>query len=222
MADTGRTFWADGFWADDFWAAAFWAADEPVEVPDVVGDLQADGSTELEGAGFVVAVATAYSSVVAAGLIISQDPAGGAFALPGTTVTITVSLGEAAQSATGGWWPEFDRTRYLREKRRREIEEAEEAAKLIQDELDRQIYLAQRKLEAEEAERADLERLQKLADQYAGKKLDELPKVARVAILNAQDARTRNSLEQMRRVIEQAEEQEILAVQQIVLLMLDS
>jgi hypothetical protein len=219
----GQRYFGNAYYGPRYWGNG---AVSPVEVPDVVGDLQADGTTELEGAGFVVSVATAYSSVVAAGLIISQDPAGGVFELPGTTVTITVSLGEAPQpaqqDATGGWWPEFDRTRYLREKRRKEIEEAEAEARLIQDELDRQIYLAQRKLEADEAERADLERLQKLADQYAGKKLDELPKVARVAILNAQDARTRNSLEQMRRVIEQAEEQEMLAVQQIVLLMLDS
>jgi beta-lactam-binding protein with PASTA domain len=66
-----------------------------VEVPDVVGQTQADGTLALEGAGFVVVVATAYSSTVPVGEIISQLPVGGAEAVEGSAVTITVSLGEA-------------------------------------------------------------------------------------------------------------------------------
>jgi beta-lactam-binding protein with PASTA domain len=96
MADTGRTVFADGFFADGFWAVDFFAADEPVAVPDVVGETQAAGTSTLEGGGFVVAVETAYSSLVPAGSIISQVPAGGVDAAPGSTVTITVSLGEGA------------------------------------------------------------------------------------------------------------------------------
>jgi hypothetical protein len=46
-------------------------------------------------------------------------------------------------------------------------------------------------------------------------------KVRNVAIWNAQDARSRNALEQMRREIEQMLEMEQLAIQQIVLLMAD-
>ena len=95
MADTGRTVFADGLFADDFFAVGLWAADEAVTVPDVVGETQADGTSTLEGAGFVVSVETAYSSVVPVGEIISQAPAGGAFAVSGSTVVITVSLGEA-------------------------------------------------------------------------------------------------------------------------------
>ena len=64
-----------------------------VEVPDVVGQSQASGTTELEGEGFDVAVSTAYSDVVAAGTIISQSPTAGSDAIEGSTVTITVSLG---------------------------------------------------------------------------------------------------------------------------------
>lgn len=63
------------------------------EVPDVVGETQAAGTTELEAAGFVVSVSTDYSDSVAVGLIISQDPAGGTFAASGSTVEIVVSLG---------------------------------------------------------------------------------------------------------------------------------
>lgn len=62
-------------------------------VPDVVGDSQALGTATLEGAGFVVAVDTAYSDAVAVGDIISQSPAAGVEYIDGGTVTITVSLG---------------------------------------------------------------------------------------------------------------------------------
>ncbi len=64
-----------------------------VEVPDVVGQTQASGTTELQTALFVVAVAQAYSNVVPAGSIISQSPTAGSMAFEGWTVTITVSIG---------------------------------------------------------------------------------------------------------------------------------
>lgn len=68
-----------------------------VAIPNVVGETQAQGTTDLQAAGFVVAVQTAFSSIVAAGLIISEVPTG--TALPGTTVAITVSLGPQPVSA---------------------------------------------------------------------------------------------------------------------------
>jgi hypothetical protein len=58
-----------------------------------------------------------------------------------------------------------------------------------------------------------------LADHYAGQKLNDLAKPVRVAILNAQDARTKNSLQQMRRVIEQQMEEEELTVAMMLLTM---
>lgn len=72
-----------------------------VEVPDVTGETQAAGTAILEGEGFVVQVSTAYSSTVASGLIISHNPTGGANVLAGSTVVITVSLGEAPPSVPG-------------------------------------------------------------------------------------------------------------------------
>lgn len=122
--------------------------------------------------------------------------------------------------SSGGWWPDFEHYQRLRRNRRRELEEAEEEARSIQDQIDRDISALLREQEKRDAEREDLLRLQSLADQYAGQRLEELPKAARVAILNAQDARTRNSLEQMRRVIEQSHEEEMMVLQ-IVLLALD-
>lgn len=67
-----------------------------VAVPDVVGSDQATGTAALEAALFVVAVQSANSSIFAAGDIMSQSPAGGVDAPEGSTVTITVSLGEAS------------------------------------------------------------------------------------------------------------------------------
>lgn len=72
---------------------AFQQAANLVVVPDVVGQTQASGTTELEGDAFVVAVQTAYSQTVPAGIIISQSPVAGSSAVSGSTVTITVSLG---------------------------------------------------------------------------------------------------------------------------------
>lgn len=89
--------WIAGAWATGAWAGTAWAVqDAPVTVPDVVGETQAAGTATLEGDGFVVAVETAYSSSVPAGTIISQVPAGGSLAAEGSTVTITVSLGESS------------------------------------------------------------------------------------------------------------------------------
>lgn len=90
--------WASGAWATGAWAGTAWA-ETGITVPDVVGQSQASGTAELEGDGFVVAVETAYSSTVPAGDIISQQPTAGAEVLEGSTVTITVSLGEAQNAA---------------------------------------------------------------------------------------------------------------------------
>lgn len=77
-----------------------------VEVPNVVGETQAAGTATLEGVAFVVAVQTAYSSTVAAGLIIEQSPAAGIEAVEGSTVTITVSLGaQQGRTPAGGYDP---------------------------------------------------------------------------------------------------------------------
>lgn len=115
-------------------------AEAPVEVPDVVGETQAAGTTTLETALFVVAVETAYSDSVAEGLIISQSPTAGSFANSGSTVTITVSLGPepVAEEPIGGHFiPQKDYRPELDARRIREREELREliarAAGLIED-----------------------------------------------------------------------------------------
>jgi Skp family chaperone for outer membrane proteins len=193
-----------------------------VEVPDVVGQTQASGTAELEAVLFVVAVETAYSSIVAAGNIISQSPLAGVFAVEGSTVTITVSLGEAASQdqPSGGFFFDYDRAVRQQRRRKREREEAEEEAKKIQDALDREIAELLHKQEAKDAERADLERIQVLADKYAGKAMREgLPRKVSAAILKAQEERSFNALQQMQREINRMLEEEEVAV--IMALMLD-
>lgn len=217
MADTGLTVWAPGFWADDVWATGLWSSQAPVTVPNVVGNTQALGTATLQGSGFVVVVVTAASNSVPAGSISSQVPVGGSSANLGSVVTITVSLGDTQSS--GGFWPDYELVQRQRRKRRREIEEAEAETQRLQDDTDREIAQLLHAQEQKDADRADLTRLQKLADQYATTAPSELPKLARIAILNANDARTRNALEQMQRVIEQSLLEEELAIQQVLLLL---
>lgn len=216
----GRRYFGNAHFGPRYWGNGAVAL---VEVPDVAGETQAAGTTTLEGDGFVVSVATAYSSVVAAGLIISQDPTGGSFALPGSTVTITVSLGEAPVVDTqpsGGFWPEYDRYAHERRRRKREEEEAAAEAQAIQDELDRELSQLLREQAAKDADRADLQRLQKLADEHSGKKLG-LPKKVSDALINAYEMRTRNSLEQLAREIAREQEDEEMAVTMAVLMLIN-
>jgi hypothetical protein len=194
---------------------AVWVNTPPVTVPDVVGQSQASGTAELEGDGFVVAVATAYSSTVAAGDIISQAPTAGSSALSGSTVTITVSLGEAPVTDTnsGGFYFGYDRVRAERLRRKKELDEQREEQERIEDEQAREIARLMRAQEQKDAERQDLERLQALADRYAGQAMREgVSRRASAAILNAAEARTRNALEQMQREIERMYEEEEAAL----------
>lgn len=162
----GSRYYGDRYFAPRYFGKG---SVQSIEVPDVVGDLQADATTELEGAGFVVAVATAYSSVVAAGHVISQSPVGGSFELPGSTVTITVSLGDAPvvvdSQATGGWLflntyeSELQRRKALAQRRK----ELEEETEQIEDALDRNIAQLLREQEEIDEKKANLERLGRLA-----------------------------------------------------------
>ncbi len=66
----------------------------PTVVPDVVGETQADATTDIEAALLVVgAVTTEHSDTVPAGIVISQDPVGGTDALAGDPVDLVVSSG---------------------------------------------------------------------------------------------------------------------------------
>jgi beta-lactam-binding protein with PASTA domain len=67
------------------------------QVPDVVGMIQADANATIIGAGLTVGTITyEYSDSVAAGLVISQNPAGGTNVPCGSSVALEVSLGPCA------------------------------------------------------------------------------------------------------------------------------
>lgn len=74
-----------------------------VDVPDVEGGDFGTGEATLEETYLSAALNFAYSASVAAGLVISQSPAAEAFADPGSTVTLTVSLGATVTPATDGY-----------------------------------------------------------------------------------------------------------------------
>jgi hypothetical protein len=96
----------------------------------------------------VVAIATAYSATVPAGEVISQDPAAGTLVAPGSTVTITVSLGVQVIANDGGGGPDpkhyewelFIARQAIRlERERREQEKALEKAALVGEQKPQQI-----------------------------------------------------------------------------------
>ena len=69
---------------------------QPVVVPDVAGQPQAQAEAALSGAGLAPgAVTREHSNSVPAGRVISQQPAAGTELPPGTAVSLVVSLGPA-------------------------------------------------------------------------------------------------------------------------------
>lgn len=70
------------------------AGSEGIEVPDVVGMTEAEGTVELGKKDFVVNKTEDYDEYIAAGNIISQSPKAGEKAPSGASVTITISLGK--------------------------------------------------------------------------------------------------------------------------------
>lgn len=181
-----------------------------VEIPNVVGQSQASGTTELEGEGFVVAVQSAYSNAVAAGNIISQSPGAGTLYPAGGTVTITVSLGEEPVSSSGGGWYiayELELARRRQERKRRE--ELEEESERIEEETSREIARLLREQEAKEARRADLQRLSALVARYAGRAdTAELGQRVQKALSTAASKKTNWSLFSLERELQREREEE--------------
>jgi len=76
------------------WYLTVYYTATPVTVPNVVGMAQAAAESAITSATLTVGdVTQAYSDTVAAGHVISQDPAGGASVSPGTEVDLVISLG---------------------------------------------------------------------------------------------------------------------------------
>ena len=218
MADTGRTVFADGFFADGFFAVGFFAADEPVTVPDVddPGTSQAAAISAIEAEGLVAAVVTAYSSTVPVGEVISQDPAAGSSVAPGSTVTITVSLGDQPQQEGGGgpdpgdylYWLERARE-FLRKQAEARIATREQVAK-IPDETTREIAALLKKQEAKDEVRKEMASLQQFADK-ADISLAPTPRMAEL-IRTAATARTNTALLTLQREMSRIAHEEEMKV----------
>lgn len=173
------------------WLYGGLAAEPPVTVPDVVGQDQASATAEIEAEGLVVAVAQAYSDSVAAGNVISQDPIAGSEVSPGSTVTITVSLGAQQASAdNSGGWPtpaQIPRRKRVPEpeyERLRALEAAEE---------ERERALARAR--SEKARQKERERLEKArAARVAQERLIALMAEEMAAAMRGQEAQLTQAL----------------------------
>jgi serine/threonine-protein kinase len=67
-----------------------------VTVSDVTGQTQSEATSTLHDQGFAVRTTPQTTSSAKAGTVITQDPAGGSPAAPGTTVTLTIAQAPAA------------------------------------------------------------------------------------------------------------------------------
>lgn len=74
---------------------------EPISVPDVVGQTQADAEAELRNSGLTPNVIYDSSARGAAGDVVAQTPAGGTQAAKGDTITITVAQGISMPNVIG-------------------------------------------------------------------------------------------------------------------------
>ena len=75
---------------------------QPVSVPNVAGQAQVNAQSAITAAGLTVGTVTeAYSATVAAGVVISQNPAAGTEVLPGSAVSLVVSKGEEDPGPSG-------------------------------------------------------------------------------------------------------------------------
>ena len=195
-----------------------------IAVPNVVGELQAQAETDLINAGFVSQASTAYSDTIAIGLVISQDPLGGALSSAGTTIAIVISLGPQPFQApidqpSGGFFYDVDSYRAANRRRKKQLEELErerEEAELPPVDLEiAQLLHRQEQLDEERSER---DRIQAIADRYSshGRELG-LPNRVRAALIKAFEERSKNALEQLDREINRLMEEEALTVLQLLL-----
>jgi hypothetical protein len=196
-------------WQPDGWQPG---TDGLIEVPNVVGETQAAGTTTLEGDGFVVSVSTAYSDAVAIGLIISQSPNGGEFAPSGGTVNIVVSLGPQPDEDNSGGWGflvqyELERRRKAeRERRRRQLQEETEQ---IEAPVDKSIAQLLRKQERKDERRDEINRLKELVKSDRNQKAASAynSKVGE-AFRAAMERGTFSTLERLERELRRAQEEE--------------
>lgn len=130
-----------------------------------------------------------------------------------TDAGVVVVTGEAPQQdAVGGWfWFQYEKERERRRRRQAELEEAQEDAERIADETTREIARLLQAQEAKDAERANIDRLRRLVQQYAADARSDSARV-QAALAAAQQKATRAALERLEREIERMREEEEVAL----------
>jgi hypothetical protein len=115
-------------------------------------------------------------------------------------------------SPTGGWiyrWEEENRRRS--EEAARRAKDKKKALK-IKKQLDRELALAERAIEEEEARRAELARINRLAAEYQDEIISIYPKMER-ALTEALERQTYSTMERLERELRKAyEEEEFLMI----------
>lgn len=115
-----------------------------------------------------------------------------------------------SEPPSGGFFYDIDAHAFKR-RRHKERQERELELETIEEETSREIAKLLHAQEARDAERADLARIQALADRYAGTR-QPVPRNIAAALLKAQEERSRNALEQLQREIERMLDEEDQAI----------
>lgn len=133
---------------------------------------------------------------------------GGALSVAGQTLDFAITGGTTEQPSGGFVYiSAYERRLRKFEEEQRRLEEAKASESLIQDELDAQIAALLHEQEAKDLERADLARLQALADEYKGRTPD-VPMRVQKALIEAQERRTFGALQALKRETDRMLEEE--------------
>ena len=104
-ASAGADYVAPGYYASGYFEDGYFAASSPdVTVPDVLGDDESTATAAIEAEGLVVGSVNNQCSDVMSGLVVDQNPDGGATVAAGSTVSLWLSSGVACGSGRPPLW----------------------------------------------------------------------------------------------------------------------
>lgn len=153
------------------------------------------------------------------GALTGSGALAGAVQIDFTPVGVLTNATPVTDAPSGGFFYDVDSYRAHKRRQRRELEELErERSQSDLPQVEREIAELLSRQERLDAERTERERIQTIADRYSshGRQLG-LPNRVRASLIKAYEERTRNSLEQLEREINRMQEEEELAVLQILL-----
>lgn len=189
-----------------------------VTVPNVVGEAQAQAEADIAAVGLLAGILTAYSDTVPVGIVISQSLAAGSLVQSGVVLDIVISLGPAPpppvsdEQFSGGFFHLFERQQGARRKRKRELEEAEEAIEKLAP-IDREIAQLLQERERKDDFDANLSRLKRLVGEFADKEAEAaMSERVRTAFARAQAQESVSAYLSLQRELERQLEEEEFAI----------